>query len=58
LTETPNSHFGRNRSSHRNALTGEDGEIKQVNARFRKLFGIADHALPDQQDIARRPPMT
>jgi PAS domain S-box-containing protein len=30
----------------------EDGEIKQVNARFRKLFGIADKTLPDQPDIA------
>ena len=30
----------------------EDGEVKQVNARFRKLFGLADKKLPDDPDIA------
>jgi len=30
----------------------EDGEVKQVNARFRKLFGLADRKLPDEPDIA------
>jgi PAS domain S-box-containing protein len=30
----------------------EDGEIKQVNARFRKLFGLAGKKLPDEPDIA------
>jgi len=31
----------------------EDGEIKQVNARFRKLFGLGDRKLPDEPDIAQ-----
>jgi PAS domain S-box-containing protein len=30
----------------------EDGEIKQVNARFRRLFGLADKKLPEAPDIA------
>jgi len=36
------------------AVVGEeDGEIKQVNARFRKLFGLANKNLPDQPDIGQ-----
>jgi PAS domain S-box-containing protein len=36
------------------AVVGEeDGEIKQVNARFRKLFGLADRKLPDPLDIGQ-----
>src|SRR5262249_36314993 len=31
----------------------EDGEIKQVNARFRKLFGLANKKLSDQPDIGQ-----
>jgi len=34
-------------------IAQEDGEIKQVNARFRKLFGFPDRKLADQPDIAQ-----
>jgi PAS domain S-box-containing protein len=30
----------------------EDGELKHVNARFRRLFGIADQARPEAIDLA------
>src|SRR5579859_7031659 len=33
-------------------IAQEDGEIKQVNARFRKLFGLPDRKLPEAPDIA------
>ena len=33
-------------------IAQEDGEVKQVNARFRKLFGMPDR-LPDGTDIAQ-----
>jgi PAS domain S-box-containing protein len=31
----------------------EDGEIKQINARFRKLFGLANQKLPDRPDMGQ-----